>query len=100
MYEQHCYPIPIDRRPHDPCYQHPDTHIAPPPEAETQVHRFREPTREEETHEIEDLMGRMHGLSAHDESYPEFYACRPPRFPTIPQILPNPVFPHHPPPPP
>src|SRR5258708_22729117 len=95
MYEQRRYPIPIDRRPRDPCYQHPDTHIAPPPEAETQVHRFREPTREEENHEIEDLMGHMHGLSAHNESYVELYAQCAHRFPNIPQILPKLVFAQH-----
>src|SRR5258707_5117465 len=95
MYEPHCYPIPIDHRPHDPCYLHPDTHITPPPEAETQVHCFREPTQEEENHKIEALMGCMHGLSVHDESYVELYAWCARRFPNIAQILPKPVFAQH-----
>lgn len=44
-----------------------DTCRSPSPEAKTNVACFKEPSQEEEDHEMEDLMRRMHGLSVHEE---------------------------------
>ena len=51
--------------------------------------------REEEDHEMEDLMKHMHKLSVHEESYAVLYMQRAQRFPEVAHILPKPIIAQH-----
>jgi hypothetical protein len=68
---------------------------SPPPDVETEVVRFKESTREEEGHEIDDLMRRMRGLSVRDEAYALLYAKCAAWYPTVAQSLPKPQIVNH-----
>ncbi|KAI9429881.1 hypothetical protein H4582DRAFT_2088124 [Lactarius indigo] len=68
---------------------HPRTH-APGPSVETKTVRFKEPTREEEDRELEDLMDKMHGLSMRERSYAVLYARLAHRYPDVARNVPKP----------
>jgi hypothetical protein len=72
-----------------------DPRRSPPPEVETKVIRCKEPTREAEDREVDDLMKRMRGLSVHEEAYAVLFVRCALRFPSVAQVLPKPVFARH-----
>ena len=55
----------------------------PRPSVETRTVRFKEPTREEEDRELDDLMEKLHGLSIRERSYAVLYARCVHRFPDV-----------------
>jgi hypothetical protein len=90
-YERRRPPSPTRYAVREASYRHSDFR-PPQPEAETKVVRFKEPTREEEDREMDDLMERMHGLSVREKSYAMLYARFAHRFPHVAQNLPKPVI--------
>ena len=75
----------------------PRTHSSPPhgtrapgPSVETRTVHVKEPTREEEDRELDDLMNKLHGLSIRERSYAVLYARCVHRFPDVAQSLPKP----------
>ena len=64
----------------------------PPPEVATKIVRFKEPSREDEDREMDDLMERMHGLSVREKPYAMLYMRFASRFPYLSQNLPKPVI--------
>ncbi|KAN0118727.1 hypothetical protein V8E52_004838 [Russula decolorans] len=73
-------------------YRRSDTRRTLPVDVETKVVRFKEPLREEEEREVDDLMRRMRGLSVHEESYAMLYVRCALRFPSVAQVLPKPLL--------
>ena len=73
-------------------HRYPDRQRSPAPEVETKVVRFKESTREEDDHDVEDLVKRMHGLSVREQSYAVLYARCAFRFPSVAQCLPKPIL--------
>ena len=63
---------------------------APGPSIETRTVRFKEPTREEEDRELDELMDKLHGLSIRERTYAVLYARCVHRFPDVAQTLPKP----------
>ena len=60
------------------------------PATETRTVHVKQPTREEEDRELDDLMKKLHGLSIREQSYAVLYARCVHRFPTVAQSLPRP----------
>jgi hypothetical protein len=87
-------PLPIDFVPQDLHHRRSDTQL-PHPEIKTKVIHFKEPSREEEDRELEDLVAHMYGLSVCEESYAALYAWCAYRFPNVAQIFPKPIFAQH-----
>lgn len=94
-YERRRHRSPIDFTLRDTQHQRFDARRSPLPETETKAIKFKEPTREEEDRELEDLIRRMHKLSTCEESYAVLFAQCAHRFPTVAQNLPKPVFPRY-----
>ena len=89
------HPSYIDVTLRDTQHQCVDACHLPSPEAESSIIQCKKPTREEEDHELEDLMKHMHGLPTCKESYAELYAQCACRFPNVTQNFPEPVFAQH-----
>ncbi len=63
---------------------------APGPSIETKTVRFKEPSREEEDRELDDLMDKMHGLNIRERAYAVLYARCAHRYPDVARDLPKP----------
>ena len=87
--KQRCSPSPVERDSHLQCSA--DRH-ATPAAYETRVIHLKEPSREEEEREAEDLVKHMRGLSVHEEAYAMLYTRCTLRFPSIVQLLPKPLL--------
>src|SRR5258708_7357934 len=87
--KQRCSPSPVERDSHLQCSA--DRH-ATPAAYETRVIHLKEPSREEEEREAEDLVKHMRGLSVHEEAYAMLYTRCALRFLSIVQLLPKPLL--------
>ena len=99
-YPRHAPPPPRKHEPPPDRYHHarppsPRARASSPtrdrgPTVETRTVRFKEPTREDEDRELEELMDKLHGLSIRDRNYAVHYAHCVNRFPNVAQNLPKP----------
>ncbi|KAH8996031.1 hypothetical protein EDB92DRAFT_1942973 [Lactarius akahatsu] len=77
-----------------PCHTNPPPRAPSPPRntipSEPKTVRFTEPTREEEDHELYELMDKMHGLSVRERTYAVLYARCAHCYPDVTSTLPRP----------
>jgi hypothetical protein len=79
----------IDCMPCESCYRPSDTRLSPLPEAKTKGVRLKEPTREEEDRELEDLVKRMYRLPDTMRHTRYYMHGAPTDFPTSHNICPS-----------
>ena len=58
--------LPLRREPEQP--------YIPAPNIKTRTVRFKEPARDDDDREMEELLDKMHGLSVHEQAYAHLYA--------------------------